>query len=59
MILRLAGGTQAINVYNVYNSSPSSYNDEIGTALIITLNNALTMPGRYIIIEDFNLYHLR
>jgi hypothetical protein len=48
-----------INVYNVYNLSPFYYNDEINTALIIALNNALTMPGRHIVVGDFNLYYLR
>jgi hypothetical protein len=47
-----------LNVYNVYNPPPTSHNDEIGTALIIALNDALAMPGRHIIVGDFNLYHL-
>jgi hypothetical protein len=55
--LRLAGETQVLNVYNVYNLPPISYNDEIGTVSIIALNDTLTMPRRHIIIEDFNLYH--
>jgi hypothetical protein len=46
-----------LNVYNVYNLLPTSYNDEIGTASIIALNDALAIPKRYIIVEDFNLYH--
>jgi hypothetical protein len=46
-----------LNVYNVYNLPPTSYNDEIGTVSIITLNDALAMSKRYIIVEDFNLYH--
>jgi hypothetical protein len=57
VILRLEGGTQVINIYNVYNPSPSCYNDETGTVLIIALNNALAMPGRYIVVRDFNLYY--
>jgi hypothetical protein len=56
--LRLAGGMQILNVYNVYNLPPISHNDEINTALIIALNDALAMPGRHIIVGDFNLYHL-
>jgi hypothetical protein len=58
VILRLEGGTQIINIYNVYNSPPFYHNDEIGTALIIALNNALAIPGRYIVVKNFNLYHL-
>jgi hypothetical protein len=58
VILRLEGGTQVINIHNVYNLPPSYHNDEIGTVLIIALNNALAMPGRYIIVGDFNLYYL-
>jgi hypothetical protein len=56
--LRLTGGTQVINVHNVYNPPPTSHNDETGTATFIALNDALTMSGRYIIVKDFNLYHL-
>jgi hypothetical protein len=55
--LRLAGGTQTMNVHNVYSPPPISYNDETGTASIIALNSALTMPGRHIIVRDFNLHH--
>jgi endonuclease/exonuclease/phosphatase (EEP) superfamily protein YafD len=57
--LRLAGGTQAINVHNVYNPSPASHNDETGTASIMALNSALTMPGHHIVVGDFNLHHPR
>ena len=55
--LRLAGGTQVINVHNVYSPPPASHNDETGTASIIALTNALTMPGRHIVVGDFNLHH--
>jgi hypothetical protein len=58
VILRLEGGTQVVNIYNVYNLPPSCYNDETGTVLIIALNNALAIPGRYIVVRDFNLYYL-
>jgi hypothetical protein len=47
-----------LNVYNVYNLFPTSYNDEIDTALIIALNDALAILERYIIVEDFNLHYL-
>jgi hypothetical protein len=56
--LRLVSGTQTMNIYNVYNLPPINYNDETGIASIITLNSALTMPERYIIVRDFNLHHL-
>jgi Endonuclease-reverse transcriptase len=55
--LRLIGGTQMINVYNVYNPPPTSHNDETGIATFIALNDALTMPGRHIVVGDFNLHH--
>jgi hypothetical protein len=58
VLLRLAGGMQILNVYNVYNLPPTSHNDEIDTVSIIALNDVLAMPGRYIIVGDFNLYHL-
>jgi hypothetical protein len=58
IILRLIDETQIINVYNVYNLSPTSYNDEINIISFIALNDALTMLGHYIIIKDFNLYYL-
>jgi hypothetical protein len=58
MTLHLVNGTQAINIYNVYSPPPTNYNDEINIILIITLNSALTMPGRYIIVKDFNLHYL-
>jgi hypothetical protein len=57
ILLYLADGTQILNVYNVYNLLSTSHNDEIGTVLIITLNDALAMPGRHIIVGDFNLYY--
>jgi hypothetical protein len=57
MLLRLAGEMQMLNVYNVYNLPSTSYNDEIGIASIIALNDALTMPERHIIVKDFNLHH--
>jgi hypothetical protein len=47
-----------INIYNVYNSPPFYYNNKIGTVLIIALNNVLAISERYIIVRDFNLYHL-
>ena len=59
MTLRLAGGTQVINIYNIYNPPPSCHNDETGTASIIALNDALAMPGRHIVVGDFNLHHPR
>jgi hypothetical protein len=55
--LRLEGGTQVVNIYNVYNLPPSCHNDETGTASIMALNNALAMPGRHIVVGDFNLHH--
>jgi hypothetical protein len=56
--LRLAGGTQTMNVYNVYSLPPINYNDETGIVSIIALNSALTMSGRHIIVKDFNLHYL-
>jgi hypothetical protein len=58
MTLRLVGGTQIINIYNIYSPPPINYNNETGIVLIITLNSALTMPGHYIIVKDFNLHYL-
>jgi hypothetical protein len=44
-------------MHNVYSSLLVSHNDEINAALIIALNNALTMSEHHIIVRDFNLYH--
>jgi len=44
-------------VHNAYNPPPTSHNDETGIASIMALNSALTMPGRHIVVGNFNLHH--
>jgi hypothetical protein len=48
---------EAINIHNIYNPPPLSYNEKREKGTLPYLQHALRMPGAHIVVGDFNLQH--
>jgi exonuclease III len=56
-LITLCLGATQINIHNIYSPLPASHTDNSKISTLTVLSHALRMPGEYVIVGDFNLYH--